>query len=112
MTRTLRAIAIVAAGALAVGAGGCGGSGSNKAQRTTAAPAQTAPAPKAPLARKHPARPKGPAVKIAGSRYGRILIDGHGRALYLFTRDGQGGPSRCHGACASRWPPFLVHATP
>jgi len=48
-------------------------------------------------------------VKVHKSRYGRILVDGQGRTLYLFTRD-RGGKSRCYGACAQVWPPFLAGA--
>jgi predicted lipoprotein with Yx(FWY)xxD motif len=48
-------------------------------------------------------------VKVHKSRYGRILVDGQGRTLYLFTRD-RGGKSRCYGACAQAWPPFLAGA--
>src|SRR5262249_856090 len=45
------------------------------------------------------------------SRYGPILSDGHGRALYLFTADGA-GVSHCSGACAAAWPPYLVNSRP
>jgi predicted lipoprotein with Yx(FWY)xxD motif len=38
------------------------------------------------------------------SRYGRVLFDGRGQALYAFTRDRRGGPSTCYGACAKAWP--------
>jgi predicted lipoprotein with Yx(FWY)xxD motif len=48
-------------------------------------------------------------VKVHKSRYGRILVDGQGRTLYLFTRD-RGGKNRCYGACAQAWPPFLAGA--
>jgi len=48
-------------------------------------------------------------IKVHKSRYGRILVDGHGRTLYLFTRD-HGAKSRCYGACARAWPPFLAGA--
>jgi predicted lipoprotein with Yx(FWY)xxD motif len=47
-------------------------------------------------------------VKVDDSRYGQILVDGHGRTLYLFTRD-RGAKSRCYGACARAWPPLLAH---
>jgi predicted lipoprotein with Yx(FWY)xxD motif len=47
-------------------------------------------------------------VKIDDSRYGQILVDGHGRTLYLFTRD-RGGKSRCYGDCARAWPPLHAH---
>jgi len=46
-------------------------------------------------------------VKVDASRFGRILVDGHGRTLYLFTRD-RNGRSRCYGACAQAWPPQLT----
>jgi len=45
------------------------------------------------------------------SRYGKILFDGNGRALYLFGRD-HGSRSNCSGACATAWPPFLTKGTP
>jgi predicted lipoprotein with Yx(FWY)xxD motif len=45
------------------------------------------------------------------SRYGRMLFDGAGRALYLFTRD-RTTRSRCYGDCATAWPPFLTKAEP
>jgi predicted lipoprotein with Yx(FWY)xxD motif len=45
-------------------------------------------------------------VKVTQTLYGKVLVDGHGRALYLFTRD-RTPSSRCYGACAGAWPPFL-----
>lgn len=53
----------------------------------------------------------GASVGARPSSYGRILVDGRGHALYLFTRDGRGA-SRCYGACAKAWPPFLTKAKP
>ncbi len=50
-------------------------------------------------------------MKASSSSYGRILFDGRGRTLYLFTHDA-GAKSRCHGACASAWPPFLTRGRP
>ena len=49
-------------------------------------------------------------VKLIDTRFGRILADREGYALYLFTRDqdeapgGGGEKSRCYGACAKAWP--------
>jgi predicted lipoprotein with Yx(FWY)xxD motif len=51
------------------------------------------------------------AVTARSSRYGRVLFDGSGRALYLFARD-RAGRSSCSGACAKAWPPFLTKNTP
>ena len=50
-------------------------------------------------------------VTVGRSAYGRILFDGHGRALYLFTRERSAAP-RCYGACAKAWPPFLTKGRP
>ena len=85
---------------------GCGGGGSSKA----------APAPAAPRAAAEvKARPKpkprtGKRVTLHRSDYGKILADGRGRALYLFTRDE--AKSRCYGDCAEAWPPFLTKGAP
>lgn len=46
-------------------------------------------------------------VNVRKTRYGRILVDGNGRALYLFTRE-RGSTSRCYGACAGAWPVFYA----
>ncbi len=49
-------------------------------------------------------------LTVGKSSYGRILFDGKGRALYGFTRDRRGGPSRCYGDCASAWPVYYKKA--
>jgi predicted lipoprotein with Yx(FWY)xxD motif len=43
-------------------------------------------------------------VTVRDSRYGRVLFDGRGQALYAFTRDRRGRPSTCYRACARAWP--------
>jgi predicted lipoprotein with Yx(FWY)xxD motif len=58
-----------------------------------------------------PARPAGKLLRLGRTRYGTILVDGRRRALYLFTRDGR-NRSRCYGACAEAWPPFLTKGSP
>jgi predicted lipoprotein with Yx(FWY)xxD motif len=50
-------------------------------------------------------------VKVAESRFGRMLVDGRGLSLYLFTRDPR-GRSRCYGDCAKAWPPLLTDGAP
>jgi predicted lipoprotein with Yx(FWY)xxD motif len=47
----------------------------------------------------------GATVKLAGSKLGKILVDGTGRTLYLFEAD-KNGKSACSGSCAGTWPPF------
>jgi predicted lipoprotein with Yx(FWY)xxD motif/uncharacterized membrane protein YphA (DoxX/SURF4 family) len=53
-----------------------------------------------------------PGLTIHESRYGRILSDGRGVALYAFTRDPRGGKSTCYADCARAWPPYIVKARP
>ena len=53
----------------------------------------------------------GVTVKAVVSRYGKVVADSKGEALYLFTKDGK-GKSQCYGACAKAWPPFLTKAKP
>jgi len=52
-----------------------------------------------------------PDLLLADSRYGKILFDGSGRTLYLFTADG-GAVPRCYNACATAWPPFVLTHPP
>jgi predicted lipoprotein with Yx(FWY)xxD motif len=54
---------------------------------------------------------RGASVKVKNSRYGRMLFDGTGRALYLFTRE-RTSRSRCYGDCAEAWPPFMTRGKP
>jgi predicted lipoprotein with Yx(FWY)xxD motif len=49
----------------------------------------------------------GATVKLAGSKFGQILVDGKGRTLYLFEAD-KNGSSTCSGTCAATWPPFAA----
>ena len=48
-----------------------------------------------------------PTVVASPSTYGVVLFDGHGKALYAFTRDPR-ERSTCSSACAAAWPPFVV----
>ena len=50
-------------------------------------------------------------VSAHASRYGTVLFDGRGFALYAFTKDPR-GKSVCSGDCAKAWPPYLVHGRP
>jgi predicted lipoprotein with Yx(FWY)xxD motif len=54
---------------------------------------------------------KGPKLRVIDSDFGRILADGRGRALYLFTAD-TGEASTCSDDCAVAWPPWIVKGKP
>ena len=50
-------------------------------------------------------------ITVHSSKFGRILFDGRGFALYAFTKD-RAGRSACTGACARAWPPYVVKTRP
>jgi predicted lipoprotein with Yx(FWY)xxD motif len=50
-------------------------------------------------------------VGSASSTLGRILVDSHGRTLYLFAKDKK-GKSSCYGVCAAYWPPLIASGKP
>jgi predicted lipoprotein with Yx(FWY)xxD motif len=50
-------------------------------------------------------------VKVGPSKLGRILVDSHGKTLYLWAHD-KGRKSTCNGACAAAWPPLIAHGKP
>jgi predicted lipoprotein with Yx(FWY)xxD motif len=49
----------------------------------------------------------GDVISVVDSEFGRILADGAGNTLYLFTPDA-GGPSTCVEGCAAIWPPLTT----
>jgi predicted lipoprotein with Yx(FWY)xxD motif len=106
-TVKLGILVAVTCGALGAGASACGGGDSSDS--TAAAPASTTPAKSAGAAGN---RGQGASVKVMNTRYGRMLFDGRGRALYLFTRESGSSASRCYGECAAAWPPFFTRGKP
>jgi predicted lipoprotein with Yx(FWY)xxD motif len=53
----------------------------------------------------------GAAVKVGPSNLGRILVDAHGKTLYMWAHD-RSAKSTCYGDCAEYWPPLITHGTP
>ena len=50
-------------------------------------------------------------VGVTTTNLGQILVDSHGRSLYLFEKD-TGPASTCYSACAAIWPPVTTTAAP
>ena len=75
---------------------GCGGGGS-KASTAPAAPKTANGAPAT--------------IGVAKVGLGKILVNSHGRTLYLFQKD-SGTTSACTGACAVNWPPLRASGKP
>ena len=60
----------------------------------------------------HPsAAAKRSTIQVRKTGLGRILVDSHGRTLYLFKKD-HGTRSACFGACATAWPPLRATGKP
>ena len=102
--KLLLLLTVVATGTALAACGSSSGQTESRASATLRPAAATASADVA-------ATVKGPKLKIAGSDYGRILFNGRGRALYLFTADTR-KTSNCSGDCATAWPPYIVKAKP
>jgi predicted lipoprotein with Yx(FWY)xxD motif len=107
-------------GLVAAGCGGAaGGQPSSSArapatstQRQVAGPAAVSgPAAGAASGASVASSHAGVTVEVMQTQYGKVLVDGRGRALYLFTRD-RSALSRCYSECAVRWPPFLTAGAP
>jgi len=56
-------------------------------------------------------RQRGVKLTVVDSQFGRVVANGRGEALYLFTKDRR-RRSRCYGNCARAWPPFLTKGKP
>jgi predicted lipoprotein with Yx(FWY)xxD motif len=115
MTRA-RGVVLAGAAVAAALAAGCGGEAADRPpSASTAAPTVRA-APSANAARDAEAASvrvaqRGTTVRIVRSQFGRILADGRGQALYLFTRE-TSRTSRCYGDCATAWPSVPARGRP
>ena len=98
----LAGAALIPLTALAVGCGGGGSSATASAQpKTTSAGSASTQTTSA----------RATTVHVAKTRLGKILVDSHGRTLYLFKKD-KGKKSACSGACAQFWPPLRTSGKP
>ena len=97
------AVGVVALCLLGLLLAACGSARNGDTHRVASAPVASTSSTLSP-------RP-GAKVKVTQTQYGSVLVDGKGRALYLFTRD-HTPTSRCYEACAGNWPPFLTAARP
>jgi predicted lipoprotein with Yx(FWY)xxD motif len=50
-------------------------------------------------------------VKTGSSSLGKILVDAHGKTLYVWAHD-KGSKSTCNGDCATYWPPYVTSGKP
>ncbi|GAA2669517.1 hypothetical protein [Streptomyces lunalinharesii] len=103
------AVTAVAVALAAAVTGGCGTGSGGTGPAPARTPSATGPSASAPPTAIPSAGPV--AVHARSGPLGPLLVDGQGRALYLFTAD-RGRESTCYGDCAKRWPPLLVRGAP
>jgi predicted lipoprotein with Yx(FWY)xxD motif len=91
--------------ALATAASACGGDEEGGGAATSRSTSTTSASDSSPAETSRAKQTT--TVKVMQTRYGRMLVDGKGRALYLFTKEG-GPKARCYGGCAQAWPVFYA----
>ena len=107
MTRPFSLAALAVAGALVLAA--CGGSSTSSSSGSGSTPSPGPAKPGASTTSNSPG-----AASVVGTKtssLGTFLVDGNGRALYLWEADA-GSKSSCSGACAQAWPPLTATTTP
>jgi predicted lipoprotein with Yx(FWY)xxD motif len=100
-----------AAGALAIGllAAACSSSGGTASPSSSAGSPAASPSASSPAATQagFPVKVDGQvadlALRAVPGLPGKILVDGKGRAVYMFSKDVYGKPSKCTGPCTSVW---------
>ena len=106
MTRLFSLAALAVAAALVLAA--CGGSSTSSSSGSASTPSYGAAKPST----SNTSNSSGAAsVSTKTSSLGTFLVDGNGRALYLWDAD-HGSMSTCSGACAQAWPPVTTTGTP
>jgi predicted lipoprotein with Yx(FWY)xxD motif len=101
---------------LAAGVGGAVGTAllvaacSSGSSSSSAAPASSSPAGAAASSSASASGSAATIIRTATGSGGTFLVDGSGRAVYLWVKD-TGGTSACSGACAGAWPPVTVSGT-
>ena len=107
MTRPFSLAALAVAGALVLAA--CGGSSTSSSSGSGSTPSPGPAKPGASTTSNSPG-----AASVVGTKtssLGTFLVDGNGRALYLWEAD-DGAKSTCSRACAQAWPPLTTSGTP
>lgn len=77
----------------------------------TSAPAATAPAANAAPNQSASGSPSDSIDIATNSTLGKILVDGGGKTLYVFTKDGP-DTVNCDAKCQANWPPLVSSGTP
>src|SRR5699024_4751047 len=111
MHKTIRLTAVGLALAAILGAcSSSGGSTAPSAAAPSVAPSAAASAAPSTEASEAPsAAPSAAAISLAlaDTAKGKVIVDGAGRTLYLFTPDEDAKKPTCYDSCAGAWPAFV-----
>ena len=106
--RTLLLPSVVAIAAIAAACSSGGGAATtapSAAAPTTAASAPASTEPSAAASEAASPAAAGVSLALADSKLGKIIVDGQGMTLYMFTPDEDaGGKVTCYDQCAASWP--------
>jgi predicted lipoprotein with Yx(FWY)xxD motif len=113
MRRFVPVLAALAALALLAGCGSSSSSSNDNAANTTPANPYggNATSSTTPAASTSDDGGDAETIKTAKAKPGTILVDGEGKAVYLFEMDKK-GVSKCSDACAAAWPPVTTTGAP
>jgi predicted lipoprotein with Yx(FWY)xxD motif len=113
--------AVLLAGALALAGAGCGedDEGGDAAGGAPPATTETAPPPAATTppatttTELEPAKPKrtGTRIELGDSEFGEMLFGPDEQAIYIFERDSE-DKTVCYDECAEAWPPVYTKGEP
>ena len=109
MTRLFRLAAPAVAVALVLAA--CGGAGTSSSSGSGSGSTPSAGSAKPSTSTTSNSSNAASVVGTMTGSLGTFLVDGKGRALYLWEAD-HGSRSACSGACAQAWPPLTVTGAP
>ena len=102
--RTPVPVRLGAALGVALLAAACGSSASSSSSPATSAATATGTPASAPTAT---SSATAMVISTKSSSAGKFLVNGAGRAIYLWVKDGH-DQSMCTGSCASAWPPVTT----
>ncbi len=98
---------------MAVLVAACSGAGATAAPTTAPSAAPTEAPSVAPSdAPGSPAAGGAVTINVGDNALGKILVDGAGKTLYVFTPDGTTSKSTCTGDCAGSWPALVSDGAP
>ncbi|WP_328535314.1 COG4315 family predicted lipoprotein [Streptomyces sp. NBC_00344] len=106
-SNTTKAAAMAAVAVIAAAVSGCSSGGGSTSQGSAAGSSPSSSMQASSTSTASAVK----TVMLKNTPFGKILVNGKGRTLYLFEAD-KTSKSTCSDACAQAWPPLIVKGTP